>query len=302
MGFKVGIIGCGHVGSDVAFSLVTQAVCDEIVLVDEQMEKAKSEALELRDMLSLTSGITRITAGTLEALADADVIVMAIGPKTLLREDRMEELVETSESIKQIVPQVVAAGFKGIFLNITNPCDVITSLIQEISGFPKARVFGTGTLLDTARMKRVVGEAFGVSNRSVEGFVMGEHGESQFVAWSTVRIGGIPLSELPEAASIDLVQLKEQVRAGGWHILLGKGWTSFGIATCATALLLSIRNHAAAVFPVSHFDAEQGCYIGSPAVIGAAGIESGLMPILTDDERNLYQLSADVIKRARLTV
>ncbi|WP_099220922.1 L-lactate dehydrogenase [Listeria costaricensis] len=302
MGFKVGIIGCGHVGADVAFSLVTQSICDELVLVDERADKAQSEVLELQDMLSLTNGMTRITAGVFGDLADADVVVTAIGPKTLLREDRMEELIETSQSIKQIVPQVVAAGFKGIFLNITNPCDVITSLIQEISGFPESRVFGTGTLLDTARMKRVVSEAFGVSNRSVEGYVMGEHGESQFVAWSTVRIGGIPLLELPEAAGVDLAQLKDQVRAGGWNILLGKGWTSFGIATCAAALLLAIRNDAAAVFPVSHFDAEEGCYIGSPAVVGAAGIKCDWMPALTADERKLYQLSADVIKQARLTV
>lgn len=220
---KVGIIGTGHVGSDVAFSLVTQGICDEIVLIDKIETKAESEALELRDMASMTNSYTMITSNDWSALGDADVIVMAVGPETLLREDRMEELVETSRSVAEIVPKIIASGFQGIFVNITNPCDVITMLIQKLSGFDHSRVFGTGTSLDTARMRRVVGEALHINPKSVEGYVLGEHGESQFVAWSTVKIGGVSIKDYKTTTSLDLPALKDAVRGGGWNILTGKG-------------------------------------------------------------------------------
>lgn len=136
-------------------------------------------------------------------LHDADVLVIAVGPKTLLREDRLEELAETRAAVREVIPRVVASGFGGVIVNITNPCDVITQIIQQTSGFPDTQVFGTGTSLDTARMKRVVGEFFGVDPKSVTGYVMGEHGESQFVAWSTVTLGGRPVAELAGDRDVD---------------------------------------------------------------------------------------------------
>jgi len=179
---KVGIIGAGHVGADVAFSLVTQGLCDVIILLDEDEPKATSQALELRDMASLIASRVKVSANDYSELHDADVVVIAVGPKTLLREDRLEELAETRAAVREVIPQVIASGFGGVFLNITNPCDVITQIVQQVSGFPHGQVLGTGTSLDTARMKRVVGEFFGFDPKSVTGYVMGEHGESQFVA------------------------------------------------------------------------------------------------------------------------
>ncbi|EKO3231974.1 L-lactate dehydrogenase [Listeria innocua] len=295
---KVGIIGAGHVGSDVAFSFVTQGICDEIVIIDKIEAKAESEALELRDMASMTRSYTTITANNWEALSDADIIVMAVGPETLLREDRMEELVETSRSVTEIVPKILATGFKGIFVNITNPCDVITMLIQKISGFDRSRVFGTGTSLDTARMRRVVGEALHINPKSIEGYVLGEHGESQFVAWSTVKIGGVNITDYKTKAPLDLPALKDAVRGGGWNILTGKGWTSFGIATATAGIVDALLTDAKQVFPLAVFSEQTNTYIGQPALIGANGVLDTIKPPLTKEEQTNFEYSAEVIRKA----
>lgn len=295
---KVGIIGAGHVGSDVAFSLVTQGICDEIILIDKVEAKAESEALELRDMSSMTHFYTAVTANDWEGLKEADVIIMAVGPETLLRQDRMEELVETSRSVAEIVPKILATGFKGIFVNITNPCDVITMLIQKITGFDHSRVFGTGTSLDTARMRRVVGEALHINPKSVEGYVLGEHGESQFVAWSTVKIGGVHITDYKTETTLDLPALKATVRFGGWNILTGKGWTSFGIATATANIVGALLSDAKQVFPLAVFSEQTNTYIGQPAIIGANGVIDILEPSLTKEEQANFSNSAAVIRKA----
>ncbi|MBC1362490.1 L-lactate dehydrogenase [Listeria welshimeri] len=295
---KVGIIGAGHVGSDVAFSLVTQGICDEIILIDKVEAKAESEALELRDMSSMTHFYTAVTANDWEGLKEADIIIMAVGPETLLRQDRMEELVETSRSVAEIVPKILATGFEGIFVNITNPCDVITMLIQKITGFDHSRVFGTGTSLDTARMRRVVGEALHINPKSVEGYVLGEHGESQFVAWSTVKIGGVHITDYKTETTLDLPALKDTVRFGGWNILTGKGWTSFGIATATANIVGALLSDAKQVFPLAVFSEQTNTYIGQPAIIGANGVIDILEPTLTKEEQANFSNSAAVIRKA----
>ncbi|MBC1476948.1 L-lactate dehydrogenase [Listeria welshimeri] len=295
---KVGIIGAGHVGSDVAFSLVTQGICDEIILIDKVEAKAESEALELRDMSSMTHFYTAVTANDWDGLKEADVIIMAVGPETLLRQDRMEELVETSRSVAEIVPKILATGFEGIFVNITNPCDVITMLIQKITGFDHSRVFGTGTSLDTARMRRVVGEALHINPKSVEGYVLGEHGESQFVAWSTVKIGGVHITDYNTETTLDLPALKDTVRFGGWNILTGKGWTSFGIATATANIVGALLSDAKQVFPLAVFSEQTNTYIGQPAIIGANGVIDILEPTLTKVEQANFSNSAAVIRKA----
>jgi len=295
---KVGIVGAGHVGADVAFSLVTQGLCDVIVLLDENQPKAASQALELRDMASLVSSRVKVLANDYAELHDADVLVVAVGPKTLLREDRLEELAETRAAVRQVIPQVIASGFDGVILNITNPCDVITQIIQQTSGFPHSQVLGTGTSLDTARMKRVVGEFFGFDPKSVTGYVLGEHGESQFVAWSTVRLGGRPVAELAGDRDVDWAQMDDRVRGGGWDILQGKGWTSFGIATATARLVDVILSDANSVYPVSAWDENLKVYIGQPAVIGKRGVVQTLMPELTAYENIAYHASSRVILAA----
>lgn len=295
MARKVGIIGTGHVGADTAFSLVTQSLCDVLVLMDENEKKAASQALELQDMAAFTPSRTTVIANDYAALADADVVVIAVGPKTLLREDRLEELAETRAAVSEIVPKIMASGFHGVIINITNPCDVITQVIQNLSGLPHGQVFGTGTSLDTARMQRVVGAHFNVDPKSVNGYVMGEHGESQFVAWSTVSIGGCPVKTLAGEGQADWQTLESAVRGGGWAILQGKGWTSFGIASATARLVDAVLSDAQRVYPVAAWDAMHQVYIGQPAIIGQRGIAYCLQPTLTPEEQAAYLASAQVI-------
>lgn len=299
MGFTVAIIGVGHVGSDLAYSLVTQGIADNIILLDESRGKANGELFDLQDMAALQAGYTQVTVGGYADIAAADVAVIAIGPKTTLRQDRLEELAETAQSLRTIIPQLVRAGFQGLVLNITNPCDVITGLIQQLSGFAHQRVIGTGTLLDTARMQRIVAQQLAVAAKSVEGYVLAEHGESQFVAWSTVRVAGIPLANYPSATTLDYVDLQQKVRAAGWQVLQNKGWTSFAIASAAATVLRAIAQDAHLILPLSSYDAEQGCYLGAPTCIGNQGVITRHLPPLTESEQQLYQQSAQIIGQAQ---
>ncbi|MGY3177792.1 CheY-like chemotaxis protein [Ewingella americana] len=226
-------------------------------------------AAEAEDLRFMTYSIHRIKGGA-QMYHLPDLAEYSADIERQLHEAKgdenwpLAELAETRAAVRQVIPQVIASGFDGVILNITNPCDVITQIIQQTSGFPHSQVLGTGTSLDTARMKRVVGEFFGFDPKSVTGYVLGEHGESQFVAWSTVRLGGRPVAELAGDRDVDWAQMDDRVRGGGWDILQGKGWTSFGIATATARLVDVILSDANSVYPVSAWDENLKVYIGQP--------------------------------------
>lgn len=302
MSRHVAIIGCGHVGADVACSVVTQNLADRISLFDKKPEKAYSEGLELRDMASLIGSRVHIDCNDESVLGLVDIVVIAIGPKSTERVDRLYELQETSASVAQWAPKLNVAGFNGVVINITNPCDVITAYLAHLLTLPAGRVFGTGTSLDSARMRRVVGELLNVDPASIEGYTMGEHGESQFVAWSTLRIGGVPFSSWPQAANADLNALEQAVRRGGWDVLKGKGWTSFGIAAAAARLIDAVFSDAHRVFAASVAHPELGIHIGQPALIGAQGAIKAIPVQLPEQEQQRLVSSAAVIRDALASV
>lgn len=298
----VAIIGCGHVGADVAFSLTTQNFADHISLFDKIPGKAQGEMLELKDMSSLVGSRVKIDCNDENQLGSANVVIMAVGPSKTQRVDRLRELEETSKAAGEWVPKLKKAGFDGVLINITNPCDVVTAYLASQLGLPKGRVFGTGTSLDSARMRRVVGDVLNVDTASVDGFVMGEHGESQFVAWSTVRVGGVPFTEWPHAEGQDLEALEQAVRRGGWDVLQGKGWTSFGIASAAAKLTDAVFSDAHRVFPASAYHETLGVHIGQPALIGAQGVIQTIPVQLTEAEDSRLKDSSEVIKKALASV
>ncbi|MBC1892091.1 L-lactate dehydrogenase [Listeria booriae] len=290
---KVGIIGVGNVGSQVAFSLCTQGICDSLVLIDKNAKKAQSEAFDLLDMAAYTHPVS-ITTQDYDALDDADVVILAAGPEMMAQEDRLSELDETLAILDDILPKLLHTAFRGIFVVITNPCDVVTHFVQERTGWDKQRVFGTGTALDTARMKRMVGSVLHVSPSSVEGFVLGEHGDSQFVAWSTVSIAGKAVTDF---AVLDGDKIEQETRDAGWAILQGKGCTSFGIGTTAAMVTQAILTNEQRIIPVSTFDAKTGVYIGLPALVGRDGATT-YYPKLNSAEKERYDASVAVIKQA----
>jgi malate/lactate dehydrogenase len=199
-------------------------------------------------------------------------------------------------SVKETIPRVVASGFKGIFIVISNPCDTITRLVQEVSGFPQSRVIGTGTLLDTSRMKRIVSQHFNVSPQDVTGYVLGEHGESQFIPWSLVQIDGKSLLENYSLSMEEAELLKEKTRLGGWEIHSGKGWTSFGIASMCARLVQAIQLDENRIYPVSVYDEREKLYLGYPAKIGRKGISQKVDVVLTEKESDLYRSSAQAVR------
>lgn len=192
---KVGIIGVGHVGAHVAFSLVTQGIVDELILVDINKQKAISERQDLLDAATYLPHRINVTAGEYEDLADCDIIVNSVGKINESR-DRLAELQESVDAVNSYIERVMDAGFNGIIINITNPCDIIANHIQKITGLPQNQVFGTGTGLDSSRFRNVMAECTGIDHKSIVGYSLGEHGDSQMIPWSAVNLGGKPLSEL----------------------------------------------------------------------------------------------------------
>ena len=296
---KVGVIGMGNVGSTVAHYIVAMGFADDLVLIDKNEAKVKADALNFEDAMANLSFHTNITVNDYSALKDADVIVSALGNIKLQdnpNADRFAELPFTRQAVKEVAQKIKESGFKGKIVAITNPVDVITSLYQKITGLPKNHVLGTGTLLDSARMKRAVAERLNLDPRSVDGYNLGEHGNSQFTAWSTVRVLGRPLTELADKRGLDLEELDKEAKMGGWTVFQGKKYTNYGVATAAVKLVNAILSDSLTELPVSNFREEYGVYLSYPAVVGRDGVVEQAQLDLTEEELQKLQTSADFIK------
>lgn len=296
---KVGVIGMGNVGSTVAHYIVAMGFADDLVLIDKNEAKVKADALDFEDAMANLPFHTNITVNDYSALKDADVIVSALGNIKLQdnpNADRFAELPFTRQAVKEVAQKIKESGFNGKIVAITNPVDVITSLYQKITGLPKNHVLGTGTLLDSARMKRAVAERLNLDPRSVDGYNLGEHGNSQFTAWSTVRVLGRPLTELADKRGLDLEELDKEAKMGGWTVFQGKKYTNYGVATAAVKLVNAILSDLLTELPVSNFREEYGVYLSYPAVVGRDGVVEQAQLDLTEEELQKLQTSADFIK------
>ncbi|MCT7670543.1 MAG: L-lactate dehydrogenase [Lactobacillus iners] len=293
---KVGIIGLGHVGATVAYTLFTHGVVDTMVLIDANEGKAVAEYNDLRDTLARNDYHVNVYMQDWSQLADADIIITSFGKISAVIEngDRFGEFGINSKNAKEMGEKIKATGFKGIIINISNPCDAITTLLQETIGLPHNKIFGTGTFLDTARMQRIVAEELGQDPRNVQGFVLGEHGSSQFSAWSTVSVNGKSVLEIFDDQK--LAQMSAQSNKNSFIVARGKGYTSYAIATCAVKLVLAIFSDAHLFAPVSVYLEEFGTYIGYPAIVGKNGIERVVKLELPDNEYAQLAKSADIIK------
>ena len=289
----------GNVGSTVAHYIVAMGFADDLVLIDKNEAKVKADALDFEDAMANLPFHTNITVNDYSALKDADVIVSALGNIKLQdnpNADRFAELPFTRQAVKEVAQKIKESGFKGKIVAITNPVDVITSLYQKITGLPKNHVLGTGTLLDSARMKRAVAERLNLDPRSVDGYNLGEHGNSQFTAWSTVRVLGRPLTELADKRGLDLEELDKEAKMGGWTVFQGKKYTNYGVATAAVKLVNAILSDSLTELPVSNFREESGVYLAYPAVVGRDGVVEQAQLDLTEEELQKLQTSADFIK------
>lgn len=294
---KFGIIGVGNVGRTVAYTLVTKGIADSLVLIDKDRKRARAEQVDLQDAQARLSTTTQVSIQDYEDLKDVEVLYISAGDVSISTNggNRFDEFKLTSAVVKEIAPKIVASGFHGIIIDIMNPCDAVTSYLQKLTGFSKQRVFGTGTFLDTARMQRVVGEKLNINSRSVEGYVLGEHGNTQFVAWSSVRVQGKAIKELPEAKDFDFDALADAAKQGAWEVASGKGFTSDAIATCAVSLGQAVLSDARIVCPVSGYSSLYDTYVGIPAIVGKNGIESTVTLPLDTAKQAKFAHSAQMI-------
>ena len=297
---KVVIVGAGHVGSHVGYALISQSLADEIVYIDSDRAKAVAQALDLTDATNYLPVRTRVTAGDYSDAADAQIMIIAAGPLPSGSQTRMDTLGQTIEILKEVTASIKKSGFDGIIVNISNPADVITHYIQHTLNWVPERIFSTSTTLDSARLRRAIAQETGIDQKSITAYALGEHGESQMVAWSAVTIAGKPLSqwrdEYPDTfGKLDLDALADAGREGGWTILRGKGCTEFGIGASAAEVVRAIFYNENRVLSVSVLlngqYGQHDVYASVPAIVGRDGIAHIIELHLTPEEQEKFDAS-----------
>lgn len=303
---KVAIVGAGIVGAGCAYAMINQAICDEIMMIDRTYERAVAQALDLSHCMDFTSTRTKVFAGRLEDCRDMDVVIITAGANPKPGQTRMDLLEDARIITEDLVQKIMSGGFDGIFVVASNPVDVVTYIVKEISGFPRHRVIGTGTSIDTSRLKTLLSELFSIDPRSVHGYALGEHGESQFVAWSHVTIGGKPLLHILEQhkdrfSHVSLEEIAQKTKDAGWEIFTKKGNTQFGIGNALAYITRSILNDEHRIIAVSAIlDGEYGwnkVCVGVPAIIGEGGIKEIIELHLNEEEQLKLSQSCKVIQQ-----
>ena len=302
---KVVLIGTGMVGMSFAYSLVNQGgICNELVLIDVNKERANGEAMDLNHGLAFAKSNMKIYAGEYADCKDADIIVIAAGVAQKDGETRLDLLQRNTEVFRSIIKPVVKSGFDGIFLVATNPVDIMTRVTYELSRFGASRVIGTGTSLDTARLRYLLGDYFTVDPKNIHAYVIGEHGDSEFVPVSQVMLATKRVTEIiednPGSYKIeDIHEIEEQVRTSAYKIIQAKRATYYGIGMAITRIIKAILGDESSVLTVSaKLSGEyggRGTFIGVPAIIGRNGVKEILELSLTDEEMEKFNKSAAVL-------
>ena len=300
-----GIIGLGHVGAHVASAITLQGIADELVLVDMNPEKLKSEVQDLRDAAAYLPHRVTVRAGDFADLGECDVIVNSVGKIELLRgnHNRVTEMDFTIPAVRSYAQKIKDSGFDGVVINITNPCDIVTRELALLLGLPKGRVFGTGTGLDTSRLLSALARQTGVDHKSITCYMLGEHGNQQFAPWSCVSFRGVPLdvwAEKDERFRFDRDALQKESINGGWVTFVGKFCTEYGIATTAARMVHIVLHDEKVIMPASaELDGEygeKGLFAGVPCVIGANGVEQIVELPLTAEEQAQFHACCDGIR------
>ena len=302
---KVGVIGLGHVGAHVAYSLAVQGIADELVLVDMKEQKLASEVQDLRDAAAYLPHRVSVNPGDFADLGDCDVIVNSVGKIELLEtHDRLTEMDFTIAAVRGYVDKIKASGFSGVLINITNPCDIVTRELAMGLGLPKGRVFGTGTGLDTSRLLSALNRQTGIDHKSITAYMLGEHGALQFAPWSCVSFRGMPLDELAktdEKFRFDRDALQKESIGGGWVTYAGKQCTEYGICTTAARMVHIVLHDEKVIMPASmELDGEYGetgLFAGVPCLIGKDGVEQIIELPLTDEEKAKFHDCCEGIRK-----
>ena len=300
---KIGIIGAGHVGSHGGYSLISQGLVEELVYIDVDKEKAVAQALDLQDSSTYLGRRVKVYAGNYSDIKDADILIVAAGPLPDMaagQTDRQQTLGATVAMLTDIIPQIKASGFNGIIVNISNPADVVPLYLQEKLNWNPKRILSTSTTLDSSRVRRAIAEETGYDQHSIYAYALGEHGESQFVPWSNVTVGGKTILELikeqPERfGKLNLDEIASRAKKAGWIILGGKGSTEFGIGASIANVVQAIFGGEDRILPVSTLlqgqYGQSGVYASVPCRVNNEGIAEVIELKLTAEEQAKFAQS-----------
>ncbi len=302
---KVVIVGAGNVGSTTAYSILNQAIAEEVVLIDVNKDKAYAEALDMQHSIYFMNRNMTIKAGDYSECRDADVVVItASAPMPKDSNNRLEMLAPSMKIIGDIVHNVMSNGFDGVFVVISNPVDIMSYYVWKLSRLPKNRIIGSGTTLDTARLCGELAKMYNLDAKSVEAFVMAEHGDSEMVSWSSATIGGKNLNDVfadnaDRTKSTTRDDLLERTKKAGWEIFNRKGNTCYGIASSATAIIKSILFNENRILPVSVcLNGEYGLnnlFLSVPTIINKNGAKEIVEIRLAKEEKALLERSAETV-------
>ena len=294
---KIVLIGTGMVGMSYAYALLNQNLCDELVLIDINKKRAEGEAMDLNHGVAFSGGNMEIYAGEYTDCCNADLVVLTAGLPQKEGQNRLDLLKENRKIFETILQSVLENGFHGIFLVATNPVDIMTRIVYEISDFPPEKVIGTGTALDTARLRYLLGEKFMIDPRNMHAYVMGEHGDSEFVPWSQAMMTTKPIFDLcgeTEGCHFqELLELEEEVRMAAYKIIEAKKATYYGIGMAMARITKAIFGNEFSVLTVSaHLQGEygeNGIYIGIPCVVNRMGIQRIVeLPLGSEEKQRLH--------------
>lgn len=304
---KVAIVGTGFVGMSYAYSLLNQGIADVLCLVDINHDRAVGEAMDLNHGVCFAPKKMTIYAGDYKDCKDADLVVITAGVPQKEGETRLDLLKKNAAVLKDVVKQITRHGFNGNFLVATNPVDILTHIVWRESGLPSNRVIGSGTILDTARLRFEISEKLNINAKNIHAYILGEHGDSEFVCWSNATVGVKPLLEViaqnQEISLKDMEEIYENVRDAAYKIIEKKRATYYGIGMSLARITKIILEDQKSILPVStlvqgEYEGIDGVYISVPAILGYDGVEDLITLNLSSLELEQLQKSASIIKES----
>ncbi len=308
---KISVIGAGAVGTATAYALLIKEVASDIVLYDIATEKVEAEVLDLAHGTQFT-GFSRISGGSdIKLTRDSDLIIVTAGAKQKPGQTRLDLASTNVEILKQLLPELLTQSPNAIFMLVTNPCDVLTVVAQKITGLPSNRIFASGTVLDSARLRWVIAERFKVSNNSVHAYIVGEHGDSEFALWSQTRIGPVPITEWELTPGVvipqqELDQMAIDVKNAAYKVIAGKGATNYAIGLSATRIAQAILTDSNDVLSVStvleSYQGVSGVALSVPTVVNRHGAVRAVEVPMTDAEHEKFLASAAAIRSSLQTL
>lgn len=292
---KVVIVGCGNVGMSYAYAMVINGVnIDELVLIDINKDKAIGEAMDLSHAMSYAPKNFKCYAGDYCDCADASIICICAGRNQNVGETRTDLIFKNTEVFKDIVGQIKKTGFNGIYIIATNPLDVMTDITYRLSGLPASKVFGSGTTLDSARLRYLIGEKTGINPKNIHGYVIGEHGDSEFIPWDNVIIGLDKANKFLSKEQMN--EISDEVCGSAYDIIKKKGNTSYGIGMSLLKITNAILNNQNTIISVSAYNKLHDCYFSIPSIINKSGVKKTLYITLSKEDEDKLTNSIEKIK------